>query len=183
MSHRSVAALSLITLLSGCAVSNVNTSPGPSAQAVQNASVVTPQDRILHSYMMQVNQIVAGHVRIIRERQERIAMKKAGHPVALPTGACRAVAVILANGTVVRADLAQCASEALGKVMLEAVHNASPFGTGNVHDGKSPNGGLVMAATVTSMAQPDSAAPTTPALCSGSLLERAWDSGPPSFGT
>ncbi len=127
MSRRAIAALSLITLLSGCAVSNVNTSPGPSTQAVQNAPVLTPQDRILHSYMMQVNQIVAGHVRIIRERQEHIAMKKAGHPVALPTGACRAVAVILANGTVVQTDLAQCASGALGKVMLEAIHNASPL--------------------------------------------------------
>ena len=127
MSRRAIAALSLTTLLSGCAVSNVNPLPGPSAQAVQNTSVVVPQYRILRSYMMQVNQIVAGHVRIIRERQEHIAMEKAGHPVALPTGACRAVAVILANGTLVRTDLAQCASEALGKVMLEAIHNASPL--------------------------------------------------------
>lgn len=127
MSRRSIAALSLITFLSGCAVSSVNMPPESSAQTVQNASVITRKDRIRYSYVTQVNQIVAGHVRIIRERQERIAMEKAGHPVALPTGACRAVAVILANGTVVRAELAQCVSEALGKVMLEAVHNASPL--------------------------------------------------------
>ncbi len=127
MSRKAIAALSLTALLSGCAVSNVNTSPGPSTQAVQNASVVTPQDRILHSYMTQVNQIVAGQVGRIRAEQERAAMKQAGHPVTLPTGACRAVAVILANGTVVRAELAGCASEALGKIELAAIHAASPL--------------------------------------------------------
>ncbi|MBU2841028.1 hypothetical protein HF670_16155 [Acidithiobacillus thiooxidans] len=113
-----VASLSLVTFLSGCAVSNVSTYPRPSsAQAVQNTSVVTPQNRILHSYMMQVNQIVACQVGRIR----------AEHPVILPTGACRAVAVILANGTVVRADLAGCSSEALGKIELAAIHAASPL--------------------------------------------------------
>ncbi|MBU2858046.1 hypothetical protein HF289_14665 [Acidithiobacillus ferrooxidans] len=122
-----VAALSLITLLSGCAVSNVNTRPGPAPEAVQNTSGVIPQDRILHSYMMQVNQIIAGQVGRIRAEQERAAMKQAGHPVTLPTGACRAVAVILANGTVVRAELAGCASEALGKIELAAIHAASPL--------------------------------------------------------
>ncbi len=127
MSRRFSVAFSLITLLSGCAISNVNMPPKSSAEAAQNASVITRSGRIMRSYVMQVNQIVAGHVRIIRVRQERVLTKKAGHPVALPTGACRAVAVILANGTVVRAELAQCASEALGKVMLEAVHNASPL--------------------------------------------------------
>lgn len=54
-------------------------------------------------------------------------MKQAGHPVALPTGVCRAVAVILANGTVVRAELAGCASQALGKIELEAIHAAPPL--------------------------------------------------------
>ena len=127
MSRKAVAALSLITLLSGCAVSTVNSPPGPSAQTVQNASIVTPRDRILHSYIKQVNQIVAGQVGRIRAEQERAAMKQAGHPVTLPTGACRAVAVILANGTVVRAELAGCASEALGKIELAAIHTASPL--------------------------------------------------------
>ena len=123
-----VASLGLIALLSGCAVSNVSTYPGPSsAQAVQNTSVVTQQDRILHSYMMQVNQIVAGQVGRIRAEQERTAMKRAGHPVTLPTGTCRAVAVILADGTVVRAELAGCSSEALGKIELAAIHAASPL--------------------------------------------------------
>jgi len=77
--------------------------------------------------MMQVNQIVAGQVGRIRAEKERAAMEKEGHPVALPTGACRAVAVILANGTVVRAELAGCASEALGKIELAAIHAASPL--------------------------------------------------------
>ncbi|TQN51473.1 hypothetical protein DLNHIDIE_01346 [Acidithiobacillus thiooxidans ATCC 19377] len=49
MPRKSVVAFSLITLLSGCAVSNVNTCPGASAQAIQKTAVVTPQDRILHS--------------------------------------------------------------------------------------------------------------------------------------
>jgi hypothetical protein len=77
--------------------------------------------------MTQVNQIVAGQVDRIRTEQERTDMKRAGHPVALPTGVCRAVAVILANGTVVRAELAGCASEALGKIELAAIHAASPL--------------------------------------------------------
>jgi hypothetical protein len=77
--------------------------------------------------MMQVNQIVAGQVGRLRAEQERAAMKQTGHPVPLPTGACRAVAVILANGTVVRAELAGCASQSLGKVELAAIHAASPL--------------------------------------------------------
>lgn len=127
MPIRPAVVLTLATFLSGCAVSNVTNSPELPTEAVQNASDVTPQDSILQSYMTQVNQIIAGQVDRIRTEQERVDMKRVGHPVALPTGACRAVAVILANGTVVRAELAGCASEALGKIELEAIHAASPL--------------------------------------------------------
>lgn len=127
MTRKTITALSLITILSGCAVNNVNTLPGPPVQAVPYAPGVTPQDRILHSYMVQVNQIIAGQVGRLRAEQERAAIKQTGHPVPLPTGSCRAVAVILANGTVMRAELAGCTSRSLGKIELAAIHAASPL--------------------------------------------------------
>jgi hypothetical protein len=66
-------------------------------------------------------------VGVIRLKEEQVATKKAGHPVPLPTGSCRAVAVIRASGAVVRAELAQCTSPALGKIELEAIRAASPL--------------------------------------------------------
>ena len=85
---------------------------------------MTPQDHILHSYLGQINRRSGAQYPGCSEKS---AMKQAGHPVALPTGVCRAVAVILANGTVVRAELAGCASQALGKIELEAIHAAPPL--------------------------------------------------------
>lgn len=121
MNPKTAAIVGLVALLSGCAVSSSST---PASYMTQNKISATQE---LRNYLIQVDEIVAGHVRMIRIQKERAAMNRAGHAVALPTGACRAVATISANGTVERADLAQCSSNSLGKIMLQAIDNASPL--------------------------------------------------------
>ncbi len=127
MTRKALAAAALMTFVSGCAVSNVTNTPETPSPAARNAQAVTPQEGIRYSYVTQVQQIVAGHAETILRRQEREGVKKTGHPVALPTGACVAVAILRADGTVQRTDLGECASEALGKILLEAIRNSSPL--------------------------------------------------------
>ncbi len=127
MSCKTTASISLVALLSGCAVNSVTTPSGMPTQPVRNAAVISPQERAQYSYVIQVRQIIAGHVEALLRKQEQSAIKKTGHPVVLPTGICGAVAVVQANGTVLRADLAQCSSDALGKVLVKAIHDASPL--------------------------------------------------------
>ena len=103
----------------------------PSIQMQINGDAVNAaiheRNRNLAAYTWQVDQIVATQIRAIRVAEEQAAMETAGHPVPLPTGACRAIVTVAPDGTVQRAQLAGCASEELGKVELQAIKQSSPL--------------------------------------------------------
>lgn len=90
-------------------------------------AAIQQHNRTLAGYQQMVNQIVAGKVREVRVEEEQTAMQSAGHPVALPTGSCRAIVTVNPDGTVDRSQLAGCSSPELGKAELEAIHRASPL--------------------------------------------------------
>lgn len=93
--------------------------------AMKSAEQVNQQN--LRAYYSQVEMVVAQQVRNIRVAQEQAAMQKAGHPVKLPAGWCRAVITINPDGSILRSELAGCASPDLGKVELQAIQQASPL--------------------------------------------------------
>ncbi len=99
-----------------------------SADAVNALIAKQEHNQSMRNYAMQVNQIVAGKLREIRVGLERDAMAKANNqPVPLPTGACRAVVSLAADGSVKQASLAGCASPELGSAELQAIQQAAPF--------------------------------------------------------
>lgn len=105
---------------------------GDSAPQVQidgsavNAALHARQQALV-AYARQVNEIVAARARQIRVQQEQDLMKQSGHPVPLPTGLCRAIVSVAADGSLSRAQLASCASPELGDVLLKAVNQSAPF--------------------------------------------------------
>ena len=122
--------ITLLTVLMSVSIStSVLASPDIQMKIDGTAVNALVQDKNLNlmGYQRQVNEIVAGKMRDVRVEQEQAAMHKAGQPVPLPTGSCRAVVTVKADGTVDRAQLAGCSSPELGKAELEAINRASPL--------------------------------------------------------
>ena len=110
-------------LLTGCAVVNET----PTSLQMQQSAIIQQRNRELMAYVQQINNIIAHSVRTIRVAEERLAMKKAGHPVPLDTGWCSAVVTINADGTLKQTSISGCASENLEKVERKAIKKAAPF--------------------------------------------------------
>ncbi len=121
----SISLLCMLCAVSAFALAETGTTIQVDGSAME--AIVQQRTRNLQVYAHQVNEIVAAKVREVRVEQESAAMQKAGHPVALPTGSCRAVVTVKADGTVMHAELAGCSSDELGKVEMEAIRRASPL--------------------------------------------------------
>ncbi len=90
-------------------------------------AMMRARQQTLVAYARQVNEIVVARVRQIRVQQEQGLMKQSGHPVPLPTGLCRAIVSVAADGSLSRAQLASCASPELGDFLLRAINLSAPF--------------------------------------------------------
>ncbi|WP_308388817.1 hypothetical protein [Acidithiobacillus sp. AMEEHan] len=110
----------LLFLLTGCAINNqpALTQPGQTDNIAK---------KNIDSYASQLSEIVAGRVRFIRIKEENEEIKKHGYPIPVPGGICRAVITVLPSGELVHLQLAQCDSEALGKIERQAIVESSPF--------------------------------------------------------
>ncbi|OYV75166.1 MAG: hypothetical protein B7Z66_13915 [Chromatiales bacterium 21-64-14] len=105
-------------LLVGCAVAN---------NGVSGQTQTTERERQAWVYNREINQIVAHSIRRVRIAEERLAMKKAGHPVPLKTGWCGAAVSINDDGSIKRINMTGCASHSLGEDEQKAIKSAAPF--------------------------------------------------------
>ena len=71
--------------------------------------------------------VIATRLRAVRVAMERAAIRRTGHPVMLPTGACSAVLTLSPSGRVRQMKQLRCSNEGLQNAFWRAVFSGGPL--------------------------------------------------------